>query len=280
MSKTFDYTIVYVFGPEQCEEKYFNDEVLSREAGEWVKIGETGYRGNLDEITEDSMKDCAMIRIKNESRTGLPVTSKIYDVFIFPYKVKTDDLIRRRLSREMYNLENSMQNNRQLGEDKYTIPAGQEFVYGVSRSQIKYAVQSFDHDLLTDPDNADHIEDIIKICNNNNKIIQKESQEEDENVAMSRRKPNLNLDMILSEGDEVILTEDGDNKVVLDENGESIKAKYVGSNKFECREEIGRSSYFAKYFLNKYAGKNLVTVNGNEYWTFNGQKLTSLRKNQ
>jgi hypothetical protein len=280
MNKSFDYTIVYVFGPEQCEEKYFKDEVLSREAGEWVKIGETSYRGNLDEVTEDSMKDRAMIRIKNESRTGLPVTSKIYDVFIFPYKVKTDDLIRRRLSREMYNLENSMQNNMQLGEDKYTIPAGQEFVYGVSRSQIKYAVQSFDHDLLTDPDNADHIGDIIKICNNNNKIIQKESQEEDENVAMSKRKPNLNLDMILSEGDEVILTEDGDSKVVLDESGEPIKAKYIGSNKFECREETGRSSYFAKIFLNKYAGKDFKTVNGNEYWTFNGKKLTSLRKNQ
>ncbi len=280
MSKNFDYTIVYVFGPELSEEKYFNDEVLSREAGEWVKIGETSYRGDLDEVSEDSMKDCAMIRIKNESRTGLPVTSKIYDVFIFPYKVKTDDLIRRRLSCEMYNLESSMQNNRHLGEDKYTIPAGQEFVYGVRRSQIKYAVQSFDHDLLTDPDNADHIEDIIKICNNNNKIIQKESQEEDENVAMSSRKPNLNLDLILSEGDEVILTEDGDNKVVIDENGEPITAKYKGSNKFECREEVGRSSYFAKMFLNKYAGKNFVTVNGNEYWTFNGQKLTSLRKNQ
>lgn len=280
MSKNFDYTIVYVFGPQQCEDKYFKDEVLSREAGEWVKIGETSYRGNLDEVTEDGMKDCAMIRIKGESRTGLPVTSKIYDVFIFPYKVKTDDLIRRRLSCEMYTLENSMENNRQLGEDKYTIPAGQEFVYGVSRSQIKYAVQSVDHDLLTDPNSADHIDDIIKICNNNNKIIQKESQEEDENVALSKRKPNLNLDMILSEGDEVILTEDGDDKVVLDESGEPIKAKYIGSNKFECREEIGRSSYFAKIYLNKYANKNLVTVNGNEYWTFNGQKLTSLRKNQ
>lgn len=86
--------------------------------------------------------------------------------------------------------------------------------------------------------------------------------------------------MILSEGDEVILTEDGDNKIVLDENGEPIKAIYVGSNKFECREETGRSSYFAKMFLNKYAGKDFKTVNGNEYWTFNGQKLTSLRKNQ
>lgn len=273
------FTIVYVFGPEQCEKKYFDDEILSREVGEWVKIGETGYNGNLDDVTEDSMKDCAMARIKSESRTGLPVTSKIYDVFIFPYKVKTDNLIRRRLSNEMFNLENSMQNNKQLGEDKYTIPAGQEFVYGVSRSQIKYAVQSFDHDLLTDPNNADCIEDIIKICNNNNKIIQKESQEKDENVAMANRKPNLNLDMILSEGDEVILTEDGESKIVVDEHDDPVRAKYIGSNKFECKGEIGRSSYFAKIFLNQYAGKDVKTINGNEYWTFNGKKLTSLRQN-
>lgn len=279
MSKKSDYMVVYVFGPEQCEEKYFNDEVLSKAAGEWVKIGETGYRGHIDEVTEDSMKDCAMARIKSESRTGLPVTSKIYDVFIFPFKAKTDDLIRRRLSSEMFNLESSMQINKQLGEDKYIIRAGQEFVYGVSRSQIKYAVQSFDHDLLTDAENADNIEDIIKICNYNNKIIRKESQEEEENVALSKRKPNLNLDMILSVGDEVLLTEDGAGKVVVDESGNPVKAKYLGSNKFECRGEIGRSSYFAKLYLNQCVGKNLMTVNGNEYWTYEGQKLTSLRKN-
>ena len=84
MSKNFDYTIVYVFGPEQSEEKYFNDEVLSREAGEWVKIGETGFRGSIEEVTTDLMKDQSLRRINNESRTGIPVTSKIYDVFIFP----------------------------------------------------------------------------------------------------------------------------------------------------------------------------------------------------
>ena len=53
MSKNFDYTIVYVFGPEQSEEKYFNDEVLSREAGEWVKIGETGFRGSIENVTTE-----------------------------------------------------------------------------------------------------------------------------------------------------------------------------------------------------------------------------------
>ena len=45
-----DFTIVYVFGPMQCEEKYFNDELLTREASEWVKIGETLYRGNIDDV--------------------------------------------------------------------------------------------------------------------------------------------------------------------------------------------------------------------------------------
>jgi hypothetical protein len=65
MRTDFDYTIVYVFGPEQCEDKYFKDEVLSREAGEWVKIGETGFRGNIENITDEEvakMKDA----IKNK----------------------------------------------------------------------------------------------------------------------------------------------------------------------------------------------------------------------
>ena len=93
-----------------------------------------------------------------------------------------------------------------------------------------------------------------------------------------KRKPNLDLDMILEEGAEVVLT-DGSGAIIEDENHEAIKAYYRGSNKFECMDEIGRSSYFAKKYLNMYGGKNLSTVNGNEYWTYNGQKLTSLRKN-
>ena len=56
-------------------------------------------------------------------------------------------------------------------------------------------------------------------------------------------------------------------------------AKYIGDNKFECRGEISRTSPLAKKYLNLYAGMNLTTVNGNEYWYYKGQKLTSLRKN-
>ena len=94
-----------------------------------------------------------------------------------------------------------------------------------------------------------------------------------------RRKPTLDLNMILKIDAKVILTSDGKTNVVIDEKGEIITAKYIGDNIFECRGEQGRSSYFAKKYLNMYAGKNMQTVNGNEYWTFNGKKLTLLRKN-
>lgn len=277
MSKNYDYTIVYVFGPEQCEEKYFNDEVLSREAGEWVKIGETSYRGNIEDVTSDLMKDQSLKRINNESRTGIPVTSKIYDVFIFPYQPKTDDLIRKRLCAELFNLDNSKQINKQLKDEKYAIKAGEEFVYGVCRSNIKFAVQSFDHDLMAKAETDEQIRVMAKICRCNNIDIDN-IVEETEDVALIKRKPILDLDLILATGDEIILT-NGSGQEILDENNEKIIATYIGGNKFECRDETGRTSTLAKKYLNQYGGKNLVSVNGNEYWTYKGQKLTALRKN-
>ena len=279
-----NFTIVYVFGPEQCEEKYFNDEMLSREAGEWVKIGETGYKGDIEAITDEILRKEALSRIRQESRTGIPVTSVLYDVFLFPYKSHTDDDIRDILCKEIYEMENSRQINRELEEGK--IPAGKEFVYGVRRRNIKFAVQSFDHDLIAkayDSDDADsQIKVLAKICYCNNVIIKKEENSSDENnTALLQRKPRLDLDMIFNDEEReffVILT-DGSGNEVKDENGEVITAKYIGGNMFECKGEQGRSSYFAKKYLNMYAGKNMQTVNGNEYWTYNGQKLTSLRKN-
>ena len=279
-----NFTIVYVFGPEQCEEKYFNDEVLSRESGEWVKIGETGYKGDIETVTDEILRKEALSRIRQESRTGIPVTSVLYDVFIFPYKSHTDDDIRDILCKEIYEMENSRQINRELEEGK--IPAGKEFVYGVRRRNIKFAVQSFDHDLIAkayDSEDADaQIKVLSKICYCNNVIIKKEENSSDENgTALLQRKPRLDLDLIFNDEDEefVVILTDGSGIEVKDENGETITAKYIGGNMFECRNESGRSSYFAKKYLNMYAGKNMQTVNGNEYWTYNGQKLTSLRKN-
>lgn len=291
MKEQPNFTIVYVFGPMQCEEKYFNDKLLSREANEWVKIGETRFCGNIEDVTPESLKDVAMDRIKSEPRTGIPFISKIFDVFIFPYKPKTDDLIRKRLCNELFEIENSKQINQQLKniEDKYIIKSGQEFVYDIKRSKIKYAVQSYDHDLIVDAEQKNDDQEIklmATICRCNDIDINKNTVEvEDEHTPSSQRKPRLDLDLVFNElspnedGDFVVVLTDGLGNKVMDENGETITAKYIGGNTFECRDETGRSSYFAKTYLNKYAGKNMQTVNGNEYWTYNGQKLTSLRRN-
>ena len=66
MSKK-QFTIVYVFGPIQCEDKYFNDELISLEANEWIKIGETSTNMDLDVLVSDydRVKDEAMPRVKN-----------------------------------------------------------------------------------------------------------------------------------------------------------------------------------------------------------------------
>lgn len=285
MRTDFDYTIVYVFGPEQCEDKYFKDEVLSREAGEWVKIGETGFRGNIESITDEIIRKEALGRIRQESRTGIPVTSVLYDVFIFPFKSHTDDRIREILCKEIYEMENSRQINKELEENK--IPAGKEFVYGVRRRNIKFAVQSMDHDLIADAygaeDSDSQIKVLSKICYCNNVIIKKEDNSTDEDTTtLLTRKPRLDLDLVFPDEDleyTVILTDGCGNEIKDNETNEPITAKYIGGNMFECRGEKGRSSYFAKKYLKQYGGKNFNTVNGNEYWTYNGQKLTSLRKN-
>ena len=108
---------------------------------------------------------------------------------------------------------------------------------------------------------------------------------EENNSSQIKRKPRLDLDLIFydqaptEDGDYIVLLTDGSGNEVKDENGVPITAKYIGDNLFECRGEKGRSSYFAKMFLNRYAGKNFHTINGNDFWTYKGEKLTSLRKN-
>ncbi len=281
MSKLSKFTIVYVFGPEQCEDKYFSDDMILLEANEWVKIGETSYTGDLEDLLSDpdKVKDKAMVRIKNESRTGIPFPSKIFDVFVFPFQPKTDDKIRNRLCHDLYEIDNSKQKNIERRNDKYIINAGNEFVYNVQRSKIKYAVQSIDHDLIAKIDDNEQIQQIIQICQFND--IDLNSDAEETEKEKGTRRANLDLDMIFVEDENAeIILKNRDGQDVVDDNGEVIKATYIGDNKFECRGEISRTSPLAKKYLNQFGGMNLTSVNGNEYWTYKGQKLTSLRKNQ
>ena len=57
-----------------------------------------------------------------------------------------------------------------------------------------------------------------------------------------------------------------------------LQRKYIGGNEFECKEEVGRTSPLAKKYLELYGERKFTAINGNEYWTFKGQKLTLLRK--
>lgn len=280
MRKNSNFTIVYVFGPEQWTEKYDNNDPM-----EWLKIGQTDFIGNIDEVTPEMLKEQSMSRIKNEPKTGIPRTCIILDVFIFPKvidngvqkNVKIDDLIRDKLCSKLYVIENSKQINKEVRTDKSRIQAGDEFVYGASRSQILYAVQSYDHELFQIEDYDVNM--LATICRCNNKDINSGAQDDD-NVPMASRsrKPALDLNLILEVGAEVVLT-NGSGEIVQDEYGNAITAKYVGNNKFECRGEVKRSSPLALQYLNSYGGKNMSTVNGNEYWRYNGQKLSSLREN-
>ncbi|MBR6964437.1 MAG: hypothetical protein IKH86_12550 [Prevotella sp.] len=282
MKEQPNFTIVYVFGPMQCEDKYFNDDIISLKDNEWIKIGETSTKVNLDDLISDydRVKDEAMPRVKNEPRTGIPFPSKIYDVFIFPYRPKTDDKIRNRLCHDLYEIDNSMQINKELRKEKHIIPSGQEFVYNVQRSKIKYAVQSIDHDLIAQEKDEEKLKQLIKMCQFNDINLNSDAEETEKEKEKGIRKANLDLDKVF-ENDEnaIIVLRNGKGEEVVDTFGEKITAKYIGDNKFECRGDISRTSPLAKKYLNQYAGMNLTTVNGNEYWYYKGQKLSSLRKN-
>ena len=112
-----------------------------------------------------------------------------------------------------------------------------------------------------------------------NMDVDREEESEQKKCSPNRQK-RLDLDLIFDNDDDaIIFLKNGKGEIVVDEYGEPISARYVGGGKFECRGEIARTSPLAKKYLNLYAGMNLVTVNGNEYWYYKGQKLTSLRRN-
>lgn len=115
--------------------------------------------------------------------------------------------------------------------------------------------------------------------------MKEDNRPEEKETVLIKRKPRLNLDMIFNDqvpnedGKFIVVLTDGSGNEVKDANNNLITAIYIGDNMFECRGERGSSSYLAKKYLNLYAGKNFQTINGNEYWTYKGKELSSLRKN-
>jgi len=135
-------TVIYVFGPKRLSEDYKAGKVLTIENGGWLKIGLTTCN------MADDAADAAMKRIQGEVRTGIAETCRLFEVFEYPLMPgKPDDEIRGILTSGMYNLDNSKDNNKKI-EDIYEIKAGNEYVYGISKNNLRYAIIAFERELF------------------------------------------------------------------------------------------------------------------------------------
>lgn len=155
-------TIIYVFGPKRLFSQYFSNTELKQQDGGWLKIGQTSE-------TDDNRDkwECAMGRINQEVRTGIPEVCQLFDVFEYPeMSGNVDDRIRNLLTNDMYCLECSKMHNQSI--DKYEIKAGREFVYGVTRNQVLNAVAKFERDLILDYYGKDGFEDFMELIKHNN----------------------------------------------------------------------------------------------------------------
>lgn len=155
-------TIIYVFGPKRLSARYFSNTELNQEDGGWLKIGQTSE-------TDDNRDkwECAMGRINQETRTGIPEVCQLFDVFDFPdMSGNVDDRIRDLLTNDVYNLECSKIHNQNI--DKYEIKAGREFVYGVTRNQVLNTIAKFERDLILEHYGKEDFEDFMELIKHNN----------------------------------------------------------------------------------------------------------------
>lgn len=165
-------TIIYVFGPKKCYEDYQNNICLDTD-GTWVKIGQTNMTCSLSDFEDISclkknIYNKSLCRIKQEVRTGISVTTKLYDAYIFPHESrKTDGEIRDILCKDLYSLENSKANNKNLDEDD--IPAGEEFVYGVCKKNIQNAINNYVSIALLRCNNKNY--ELLCNCNKFNNFV-------------------------------------------------------------------------------------------------------------
>lgn len=155
-------TIIYVFGPKRLVPKYYSNEEMRLEEGGWLKIGQT------EESDANKNKwDSAVNRVSQESRTGVPEVCRIYDVFEYPkMDGNVDDKIRKILTNDIYTLENSKNHNKNI--DQFEIKAGQEFVYGVTRSQLLNAIAKFERNLILEKYNKEGFKDLMELIIKNN----------------------------------------------------------------------------------------------------------------
>lgn len=269
------YTIVYVFGPTRCKEAYLDDQILDRTKGEYVKIGKADFDGDLKDCTEESVKKTALHRCSQESKTGIPDWCDIYDTFIFPQAdgQDVDNIIRNLLCNDVYSLDNSRDESREMKGD---IKPGKEFVYGVSRNHIKHAVESYCFQLIVNAD-ADKLSDIQTICKYNANISDNEDDEVEDQKKDIKTRKNRDINTILSNGDIVYLINSRNKGQAVLKDGVQIQAEYKGNKKFQYADQNPMfASSLALELLNEYGRPEgtdpYQTINGNDCWQIDVQK--------
>lgn len=260
------FSIVYVFGPTRCKGTYLNDEILNRENGEFVKIGKTDYAGNLCDCTVEALKDSAIKRCSQETRTGISDWCDIYDVFLFPQLdgQDVDEIIRNMLCNDVYSLDNSKAERDNMKGD---IKPGKEYVYGVSRNHIKHAVESYCFQLVVAASSA-NINDIKRICEINAIMTDVDNEGEDQNNGKNSKRKNRDISLILSPGDIVYLTDSRDKNNPVMSGGKQIEATFVGNKKFRFDNEPPMfASPLAIELIKRFKGTEYDTISGNHCWT-------------
>lgn len=170
-------TIIYVFGPRRLADIYFSDnKPMNLDFGGWLKIGQTA--------TSDSNQDvrsCALNRIRQESKTGIPEVCQLFDIFEYPeISGNTDDRVRDILTDEVYKLDSSKKQN--SDKEKYAeIKAGREFVYGVTRKQVLNAIARFERDIILHHYGKDAFDLLMECVKNNAKNLSRDDMESEGN---------------------------------------------------------------------------------------------------
>ncbi len=265
--KNSKYTIVYVYGPTRCKTDYLSNLVLNRDNGEFVKIGKTDFDGELSDCTEESLKQAAIERCSQETKTGISDWCDIYDTFIFPQSngQNVDDIIRNILCNDVYSLDNSKAESK---IEKGDIKPGKEFVYGVSRNHIIHAVESYCFQLIIGA-NDEVLKDIQTICKINANIGDNEDNEfeQEEGQAITSRK-NRDISMVIGPDTIVYLTDARDkNNPVYENEGKQIQAIYVGDKKFKYGDEEPKyASPLAIELINRFKGTTYTAISGNHCW--------------
>lgn len=130
-------TVVYVLGLSSEFNNYLQNVKVSE-----VKIGQTSVDVNVDSY------EAAYDRVK-KGKTSYSVPHKVFECFEFPMNGKVDDKIRKKLTLQLYpNLKSSMKVNENAKPGE--ISAGREFVYEVTRSQIRHAITEYSLEVILD----------------------------------------------------------------------------------------------------------------------------------